>query len=58
MLGVRLGTMRAKIIYNLQNMKLTEKHRQDVDDLIWNFIWYSWQEARITHDFRIKEEAD
>ena len=58
MLGVRLGTMRAKIIYNLQNMQLTEKHRQDVDDLIWNFIWYSWQEARIIHDYRVKEKTD
>ena len=41
MLGVRLGTMRGKIIYNLQNMQLTEKHRQDIDDLIWNFVWFS-----------------
>ena len=37
MLGVRLGTMRGKVIYNLQNMQLTEKHRQYIDDLIWNF---------------------
>ena len=56
MLGVRLGTMRGKIIYNLQNMQLTEEHRQDIDDLIWNFVWYSWQEARIIHNHRIKEK--
>ena len=37
MLGVRLGTMRGKVIYNLQNMQLIEKHRQYIDDLIWNF---------------------
>jgi len=58
MLGVRLGTMRGKVIYNLQNMQLTEKHRQDIDDLIWNFVWYSWQEARIIHDHRIKEKTE
>ena len=58
MLGVRLGTMRGKIIYNLQNMQLTEKHRQDIDDLIWNFVWYSWREARIIHDHIIKEKAN
>ena len=58
MLGIRLGTMRGKIIYNLQNMQLTEKHRQDIDDLIWNFVWYSWQEARIIHDHKIKEKTD
>ena len=50
MLGVRLGTMRSKIIYNLRDAMLPEKQRQDIDDLIWNFIWYSWQEARILHD--------
>jgi len=57
MLGVRLGTMRSKIIYNLRDAQLTEKQRQDIDDLIWNFIWHSWQEARILHDYNIKEES-
>ena len=57
MLGVRLGTMRGKVIYNLQNMQITEKHRKDIDDLIWNFVWNSWQEARIIHDHRMKEKA-
>jgi len=56
MLGVRLGTMRSKIIYNLRDTQLTEKQRHDIDDLIWNFIWYSWQEARILHDYIIKEK--
>ena len=58
MLGVRLGTMRGKIIYNLQNMQLTEEHRQGIDDLIWNFVWYSWREARIIHDHKTKEKSD
>ena len=58
MLGVRLGTMRGKIIYNLQNMQLPDKHRQDTDDLIWNFVWHSWHEARIIHDHRVEEKAD
>ena len=57
MLGVRLGTMRSKIIYNLRDAQLTEKQRQNIDDLIWNFIWHSWQEARILHDYKIKEES-
>ena len=57
MLGVRLGTMRGKIIYNFRDRQLTEKQRQDIDDLIWNFTWYSWQEARILHDHTIKEKT-
>ncbi|EIJ65483.1 hypothetical protein BD31_I0697 [Candidatus Nitrosopumilus salaria BD31] len=57
MLGVRLGTMRSKIIYNLRDLQLTEKQRQDIDDLIWNFVWYSWQQARILHDHIIKEKS-
>ena len=57
MLGVRLGTMRDKIIYNLRDLQLTEKQRQDIDDLIWNFVWYSWQQARILHDHIIKEKS-
>ncbi len=56
MLGVRLGTMRGKIIYNLRDRPITEQQRQDIDDLIWNFVWYSWQEARILHDQKIKEK--
>lgn len=58
MLGVRLGTMRSKIIYNLRDAQLTEKQRQDIDDLIWSFVWYFWQEARILHDYMIKEESN
>lgn len=57
MLGVRLGTMRGKIIYTLRDLQLTEKQRQDIDDLIWNFIWYSWQQARILHEHIIKEKS-
>jgi hypothetical protein len=55
MLGVRLGTMRGKIIYNLRDRQLTEKQRQDIDDLIWNFVWFSWQGARILNDRTVKE---
>ncbi len=55
MLGVRLGTMRSKIIYNLRDRSLSDKQRQDIDDLIWNFVWFSWQEARILNDFAVKE---
>lgn len=51
MLGVRLGTMRSKIIYNLRERQLTEKQRQDIDELIWDFIWYQWKESRAIHDF-------
>jgi len=50
MLGVRLGTMRGKIIYNLKNNQITEKQRQEIDDLTWNLVWYSWQEARILYE--------
>jgi len=57
MLGVRLGTMRSKIIYNLRDAMLPEKQRQDIDDLIWNFIWHSWQEARTIYDYEIKEKS-
>ena len=55
MLGLRLGTMRGKIIYNLRDRQITEEQRQDIDDLIWNFVWYSWKESRIVHDYKIKE---
>jgi len=57
MLGVRLGTMRGKVIFNLRDRQLTEKQRQNIDDLIWNFVWYSWQEARLLHDHTIKEKT-
>ena len=50
MLGIRLGTMRGKIILNLRGSQITEKQRQEIDNLTWNLIWYSWQEARILHD--------
>jgi len=50
MLGIRLGTMRDKIIYNLRNNQVTEKQRKEIDDLTWNFVWYAWQEARILYD--------
>jgi len=50
MLGIRLGTMRGKIILNLRGSQITEKQRQEIDDLTWNLVWYSWQEARILHD--------
>lgn len=59
MLGVRLGTMRGKIIYNLKNNQITEKQRQEIDDLTWSLVWYSWQEARILYDRaneKIKED--
>jgi hypothetical protein len=58
MLGVRLGTMRGKIIYNLRDRPLTEQQRQDIDDLIWNFVWYSWQEERMVYEHTIKEKSD
>ena len=58
MLGVRLGTMRGKIIYNLRDRPLTEQQRQDIDDLIWNFVWYSWQEERMIYEHTAKEKSD
>jgi len=58
MLGVRLGTMRSKIIYNLRGVQLSEIQRQDIDDLIWNFVWYSWQEARMINDYSSQENLN
>jgi len=58
MLGLRLGTMRSKIIYNLRDRPVTEKQRQDIDDLIWSFILYQWKEARIIHDFAVNETLE
>ncbi|MGI9567454.1 MAG: hypothetical protein ACR2LL_10655 [Nitrosopumilus sp.] len=49
MLGTRLSTMRSKIIYNLRDRTLTEKERQSIDDLLWNFVWYQWKETRLLH---------
>ena len=57
MLGVRLGTMRSKIIYNIRDRQLTEKQRQDIDELIWDFIWYQWKESRTIHDFTIEKDV-
>ena len=56
MLGMRLGNMRSKVIFNLRGMQLTEKHRQAMDDLIWSLIWYQWKEARLIKDFTKKEK--
>ncbi|MCV0430165.1 hypothetical protein [Nitrosopumilus sp.] len=50
MLGVRLGTMRGKIIFNLRGNQITEKQKQEIDDLTWKLVWYSWQEARMLYD--------
>ncbi len=55
MLGVRLGTMRSKIIYNLKGLQITEKQKHDIDELIWNFIWYQWREAKTINDFVSQE---
>jgi len=56
MLGVRLGTIRSKIIYNLRDRQITDEERQSTDDLVWNLIWYHWKEARMLHDFSMNEE--
>ena len=56
MLGVRLGTIRSKIIYNLRDRQITDKERQSIDDLTWNLIWHQWKKARILHDFIMNEE--
>jgi len=56
MLGLRSGTIRSKIIYNLIDKKITEEERQSIDDLVWNFVWYQWKEARILYDYSIKDE--
>lgn len=56
MLGVRLGTIRSKIIYNLRDRQITDEERQSIDDLVWNLIWYHWKEARMLHDFSMNVE--
>ena len=53
MLGLRLGTIRSKIIYNLRGRQFTEEERQSIDDLVWNFVWYQWKEARMLYDYSI-----
>ncbi|MBT8173258.1 MAG: hypothetical protein KJO99_03180 [Nitrosopumilus sp.] len=53
MLGLRLGTIRNKIIYNLRDRQLTEEERQSIDDLAWNFVWYQWKEARMLYDYSV-----
>ena len=40
MLGVRLGTMRGKVIFNIRDRQLTEKQRQNIDDLISSFTYF------------------
>lgn len=51
MLGLRLGTIRSKIIYNLRDRQINEEERQSIDDLVWNFVWYQWKEARMLYEF-------
>ena len=51
MLGLRLGTIRSKIIFNLRGRSCTEIERQAIDDLVWNFVWYQWKESRVLYDF-------
>lgn len=51
MLGVRLGTMRNKVIHNLREMQFSEKQKHDLDELIWNFIWYQWRESKTINEF-------
>jgi len=58
MLGVRLGTMRSKVIYNLKGLQITEKQNHDIDELIWNFIWYQWREAKTINDFLNQDDND
>ncbi|MGY5149275.1 MAG: hypothetical protein ACW9W3_04355 [Candidatus Nitrosopumilus sp. bin_68KS] len=49
MLGLRLGTIRSKIIYNLRGRQFSNEERQSMDDLVWNFVWYQWKEARMLY---------
>ena len=56
MLGMRLGMLRSKIIFNLRDRPVTEKERQSIDDLVWNLVWYQWKEARMLYDFSNKED--
>ncbi|QLH06802.1 hypothetical protein [Nitrosopumilus ureiphilus] len=56
MLGLRLGTIRSKIIYNLRDRQIMEEERQSIDDLVWNFVWYQWKEARMLYDYSTNGE--
>lgn len=56
MLGLRLGTIRSKIIYNLRDRQINEDERQSIDDLVWNFVWYQWKEAKMLYDFSMNVE--
>lgn len=56
MLGFRLGTIRSKIIYNLRDRQMTDEERQSIDDLIWNFVWFQWEEARVLYNYSINEK--
>lgn len=56
MLGIKLGTLRGNIAYNLRGNALTEQYRRSIDDLVWNLVWYQWQQARMLYDFTIKED--
>ena len=50
MLGITLGTMRTKVLYNLRDKELTKKEYQSIDELVWSFVWYQWEEARILYN--------
>ncbi|WP_371504996.1 hypothetical protein [Nitrosopumilus adriaticus] len=50
MLGLRLGMIRSKINFNLRDRQFNEEERQSIDDLVWNFVWYQWKEARMLYD--------
>jgi len=56
MLGIRLGTVRSKMIYNLRDRPLSKKELQAMDDLIWSLVLYQWKEARMIYDFELKEK--
>ena len=51
MLGMRLGTMRSKIIYNLKGRQISEIERKAIDDLLWNFVWNQWQHAKKLYEY-------
>jgi len=57
MLGLRLGTIRSKIIYNLRDRQITEEERQSIDDLVWNFVWFQWKEARTFYNYSVNMET-
>ena len=57
MLGIRLGTVRSKMIYNLRDRPLTKKELQTMDDLIWSLVLYQWKESRMIYDFTQREKS-